>query len=107
MVKVSIIIPHFNWADLLKKLLDSIPQRTEMEIIVVVDNSTENKMDMLVGKYHNAFFFKNDGIVHSAGKCRNIGIEHALGECLLMPMIILKRGCGKKSNHILIRPCTT
>lgn len=83
MVKVSIIIPHFNSADLLKKMLDSIPQRDDLQIIVVDDNSTEKKLDGLIQEYHKVLFYQNDNLGHSAGKCRNIGLEHASGEWLL------------------------
>lgn len=83
MIKVSIIIPHYNSSDLLRKLLASIPQRNDLEIIVVDDNSTENKVDELKREYKRVLFYRNNSLEHSAGKCRNIGLEHALGEWLL------------------------
>ena len=39
-INYSIIIPHKNSAILLKRCLDSIPQRNDIEIIVVDDNVT-------------------------------------------------------------------
>lgn len=83
MIKVSIIIPHYNSSDLLKKLLDSIPQRDDLEVIVVDDNSTEHMLDELIMEYKGVYFYKNDSMEHSAGKCRNIGLEHVSGEWLL------------------------
>lgn len=41
----SIIIPHYNIPDLLQRLLDSIPQREDIEIIVVDDNSSSDVVD--------------------------------------------------------------
>ena len=34
----SIIIPHHNTPDLLQRLLHSIPQRDDLEVIIVDDN---------------------------------------------------------------------
>ena len=39
----SFVIPHHNTPDLLQRLIDSIPQREDIEIIVVDDNSDEGK----------------------------------------------------------------
>lgn len=41
MINYSFIIPHHNGLILLNRLLDSIPQRSDIEIIVVDDNSDE------------------------------------------------------------------
>ena len=45
MINYSIIIPHKNTPDLLRKCLDSIPHRDDVQIIVVDDNSDEDKVD--------------------------------------------------------------
>ena len=39
--QLTIIIPHHNIPDLLRKLLASIPKRNSIQIIVVDDHSTE------------------------------------------------------------------
>lgn len=41
MINYSIIIPHKNISSLLRRCLDSIPERDDLEIIVVDDNSNE------------------------------------------------------------------
>ena len=41
----SIIIPHKNIPQLLKRCLDSIPQRDDVQIIVVDDNSSSDIVD--------------------------------------------------------------
>ena len=38
-MSLSIIIPHYNGSDLLEKLLSSIPQKREIQIIVIDDKS--------------------------------------------------------------------
>ena len=38
-VQLSIIIPHYNSPNLLKRMLNSIPEREDIEIIVVDDCS--------------------------------------------------------------------
>ena len=43
MINYSFIIPHHNTPDLLQRLVDSIPQRDDIEIIVVDDNSDYDK----------------------------------------------------------------
>ena len=41
----SIIIPHKNTPDLLKRCINSIPVRKDLEIIIVDDNSSEKFVD--------------------------------------------------------------
>lgn len=41
----NIIIPHKNTPKLLQRCLDSIPQRDDLHIIIVDDNSDLEKMD--------------------------------------------------------------
>ena len=43
MINYSIIIPHKNSPELLNRCLASIPQRNDIEIIVVDDNSDSAK----------------------------------------------------------------
>lgn len=42
MRNLSIIIPHYNTPELLYKLIDSIPQSPDVQIIVVDDNSNHH-----------------------------------------------------------------
>lgn len=84
--KLSIIIPHYNSPQYLRTLLSSIPDISDIQVIVVDDKSTEHReeyerlREKSVGK--NIEFYENDG-VKSAGTCRNIGLLHASGEWLL------------------------
>ena len=83
---LSIIIPHYNTPDLLKKLIDSIPHIKDIQIIVVDDNSNVHleELETLQANYRNLVeFYKNDTGIKGAGTCRNIGLQHADGKWLL------------------------
>lgn len=85
MYKYSVIIPHKNCPDLLSRCINSIPNRDDIEIIVIDDNSSDISSVKLVeseGKHDNILFIyttENKG----AGYARNVGLEHACGEWLI------------------------
>jgi glycosyltransferase involved in cell wall biosynthesis len=87
MIKLSIIIPHFNSLGLLKKLLETIPLNDEIQIIVVDDKSDQgiDELNSLINnsKYRNMLFLKNDTNKKGAGLCRNIGLKVAEGQWIL------------------------
>lgn len=77
MVKLSLIIPHWNCYDLLEKLLKELSiQKTEEIEIIVIDDSKEKRLDQ----------FKTVAtIVHNKERvglsnARNIGIELSQGK---------------------------
>jgi len=78
-VKVSVIIPTYNRADLLPEAIDSVLAQTwkEMEIIVVDDGSTDRTKET-VRRYDDRvrYFYKENGGPSSA---RNMGIKKAKG----------------------------
>ena len=83
---VSIIIPHYNSADTLDRLLESIGNHSDVQVIVVDDNSTKDiaVLRNLEKKYCNTVeFFRNDTGIQSAGACRNVGLEKAQGGWVL------------------------
>ncbi len=80
-MKYSIIIPHFNDFKSLERLLDSIPKREDIEVIVVDDKSTETYD--LTNIKSKCNFLNNTSGVKSAGTCRNLGLDIAQGEWLL------------------------
>lgn len=84
-MKVSIIIPHYNSAVLLGKLISTIPLQQDIQVIVVDDNSTKETqvLDNLSKEYPEILFLKNEPGKNSAGRCRNLGLEKACGEWLL------------------------
>ncbi|WP_391207677.1 glycosyltransferase family 2 protein [Psychrobacillus sp. L4] len=88
MINLSIIIPHFNSVSSLKKLLESIPNSKDIQIIVVDDNSEGSHREeylKLKTKYNqsNIEFYNNESKKKGAGACRNIGLNQANGKWLL------------------------
>lgn len=85
--QLTIIIPHHNIPDLLRKLLASIPKRNSIQIIVVDDHSTEyvDQLNAVIQSAddRNLEFYHNDAARNSPGTCRNIGLDHARGQWIL------------------------
>ena len=83
MVKYSIIIPHHNSFNLLKRCLDSIPKDETIQIIVVDDNSDDkNQLERVIDAYpyiHFVSLTENGG----GGKARNEGLKVAIGKWLI------------------------
>ena len=83
--RYSIIIPHKNCPELLERCLKSIPDRTDIQVIVVDDasNSVERIQDIekekIVSNLEVIYSNANKG----AGAARNIGIGRCKGEWLL------------------------
>lgn len=87
MINYSIIIPHYNDAEALIKCLDSIPEREDIEVLVVNDGPQDDT-DLLRKKINadtrnNLTVYANEGILRSAGSCRNTGLKHARGKWLV------------------------
>ena len=87
MYKLSIIIPHFNAPVYLRRLLDSIPKSTDIEIIVVDDKSNKFVDEYLKlmnsAGYSHVKFLSNNTKKKGAGVCRNIGLKNATGKWVL------------------------
>src|SRR5690554_6731034 len=81
---LSIIIPHYNNPQGLLRLLNSIPIRNDLDIIIIDDESTyDNQIQIkeIIRKFKYRFYINNN--LNSAGTCRNIGIEKSVGKYLL------------------------
>lgn len=81
----SVIIPHKNVPDLLDRCLKSIPQRSDLEIIIVDDNSDPtivdfNKFPGLDSNNVRCYFTK-DG--RGAGYARNVALKESRGKWLI------------------------
>ena len=81
-INYSFIIPHKNCPNLLKRCVGSIPERDDVQVIVVDDNSDEGKKPIINRK--------NVEVIHldanqskGAGRARNVGLKHARGKWLL------------------------
>lgn len=84
-INYSIIIPHHNESALLQRLLSTIPNRADLEIIVVDDASTENEVKELT-KLENSrsdlkIIYHNTNI--GGGGARNIGLSFASGRYVI------------------------
>lgn len=85
MVKYSVIIPHKNIPQLLQRLLNTIPQRNDLEIIIVDDNSDSQKVDFFNFPGHNRKDVKTifNKTSLGAGYSRNLGLSIASGTYIL------------------------
>lgn len=81
----SVIIPTKNSPLLLQRCLESIPLRSDIEIIVVDDNSDPDIVDFYnypgLGRFNTKVIFDKEG--KGAGRARNIGLNQAVGKWLL------------------------
>ena len=78
----SFIIPHHNTPELLNNLIQTIPQRDDIEIIVIDDNSDEGKKPVITREDVKSLYVSAQES-KGAGHARNIGLEHASGKWLL------------------------
>ena len=73
----SIIIPHKNSPDLLSRCLDSIPNRDDLQIVIIDDNSDENIVDFSnfpgMGRKNTIVIFNKES--RGAGYARNLGLS--------------------------------
>ena len=80
----SIIIPHKNIVPLLKRCLESIPNRNDIQVIVVDDHSDVKNIQQIeqLCKNNNADLVKTQES-KGAGYVRNIGLKYASGKWVL------------------------
>lgn len=82
MLNYSIIIPHKNSPELLNRCLASIPQRNDIEIIVVDDNSDSAKKPQ-TNRADVKIIYLQAKDSKGAGRARNVGLKEATGKWLL------------------------
>lgn len=80
----SFIIAHKNTPALLERCLNSIPERENIEIIVVDDNSDETKKPK-TNHSRARIIYLDQKESKWAGHARNIGMKQASGKWLLFP----------------------
>lgn len=77
----SIIIPHKNNVNLLRRCLASVPRRDDVQVVIVDDDSDSNIVDFadFPGKDEEnvVVVFTKQG--KGAGYARNVGLRHATG----------------------------
>lgn len=77
--KYSIVVPHYNSLVGLERLLASIPQRSDIQVIVVDDNSKDTPDPRYFSQEFpqlNLSIYANDSGVKGAGAARNVGLKH-------------------------------
>ena len=83
MIVYSFIIPHKNCPNLLERLLETIPEREDTEVIIVDDHSDMVDFNHFPGSNRKntkcVFLEKSEG----AGNARNIGMDNAKGKWYL------------------------
>ncbi|MBO5827526.1 MAG: glycosyltransferase family 2 protein [Paludibacteraceae bacterium] len=84
-ITYTFIIPHHNCPDLLDRCLSSIPQRDDIQIIVVDDNSDADKKPIECGRSEVEYIYIDKNYTKGAGRARNIGLSKAKGKWLLFP----------------------
>lgn len=82
-VNYSFIIPHKNCPNLLQRCVNSIPERDDVQVIVVDDNSDEGMKPSLKERNNLQVILLDAEQSKGAGRARNIGIEYAKGKWLL------------------------
>ncbi len=80
----SIVIPHYDSVNYLTRMLTTIPEREDIQIIVVDDLSPSNSVKRLQELRHTnlEIYFQTEN--KGAGAARNVGITHAKGKWLLV-----------------------
>jgi glycosyltransferase involved in cell wall biosynthesis len=85
MINYTIIIPHKDIPKLLERCLVSIPQREDVQVVIVDDNSDPGKVDFAsfpgLNRDNTEVCFTKEG--RGAGYARNIGLSHAKGKWII------------------------
>ena len=80
----SVVIPHYNSSQLLSRMLKSIPERDDIEIIVVDDNSRQIEKEKLKLLHHHNLIVKYLDQNLGAGGARNYGMKIMKGKWALI-----------------------
>lgn len=112
----SVIIPHKNTPALLQRCVDSIPDRKDIQIIVVDDRSDFPGPDWIRFRERNPqveLCLTKEG--RGAGYARNVGLEKAAGKWMVFAdaddffydsaFDILDREAGKEEHDVIYFPC--
>lgn len=87
-IKVTVIVPVYNQESLVKRALESIPKRDDIEVIAIDDGSTDDTMNVM----HSYTYERNDinfiilrnprnmGVAHTV----NVGLDNASGEYIVL-----------------------
>ena len=82
--KISVIIPVYNQEELVIRALDSIPNRNDIEIIIIDDGSTDNTFNVIEKRLKRHYTLIKNGRNQGVGKTVNKGYDHAQGEYIVL-----------------------
>ena len=80
-ITFSVIIPHYNSLDSLPRLLNSIPERNDLEVIVVDNSPIQISVSDVNTKRPFTLLYSLNS--RFAGGARNVGLDAAKGEWLI------------------------
>ena len=85
MINYSIIIPHRNIPELLVRCIESIPERGDIQVIVVDDNSddTNNYYEKYPVLFRSGIEIYYTKVGKGPGYARNVGMKHAKGKWIM------------------------
>ena len=88
-IKVTVIIPVYNQEKLVIRALESIPERDDVEIIIIDDGSTDNTWNMLLKYRENSIDNKNIILLYNeknkgVSYTINRGYDNASGEYIVL-----------------------
>lgn len=85
MIRYTVIVPSRNHPELLRRALSSVPQREDIQLIVVDDASDPSRVDFAhypgLERPGCQVIFTTEG--KGAGYARNVGLRHAQGQWLV------------------------
>ena len=82
----SIIIPHRNSVNTLPRLFNSIPDRDDLEIIVVDNSPVPLKREQITTTRTFNLYYSEPN--RGAGGARNVGIEQAKGKWFIFADVV-------------------
>lgn len=77
--KYGIVVPHFNSLEGLTRLLNSLPERADIQVVIVDDNSQQPPSEETLQAafpHLTLQLLVNDSGVKGAGAARNIALQH-------------------------------
>lgn len=108
-MKVSIIVPSYNRADIISETLDSLQNQTfkDWECIIIDDGSTDDT-EIVIKKYTESdrrfsFYKRPSTMLKGANSCRNLGLSKSKGSYIkfLDSDDLLTEDCLEKQSNIL------
>lgn len=104
----TVIIPHRNIPALLQRALDSVPVREDLQVVVVDDASSPDKVDFSrfpgMDRPDTEVVLTKEG--GGAGYARNVGLQHARGKWVLFLDAddFFSEACNRVLDEVKDRP---